>query len=275
MRPYHTLCFGSVFMPIPNRTCSALVAALFLCALCAVGSPSRADDPPAPASDAVEKIISPLREIGRVRARSAYCIALVRDGAAAAQSAVNYEVARVTAFADLRDVLFANEFQKMHAVHVLELDLARMVDLARQGRTELNGLRTTASEADAEKASAVLAFRDALDGAKAHQLEQTRDLARILGDVEGQLGIRALADKRDPGTDDATALHRLQNTSPELFLEPFESDLSHSGSGGGPFGGDINKAIFQIELVDPIIKSDMVRAGEESTRALALGNCSK
>jgi hypothetical protein len=244
--------------------------ALFASMLAALGTSARADDIAAPTAGpaaAAEKIVGPLREIGRVRARTPYCSALIRGGAAAAQSSVAYEIARVTAFADLHDALIANRVQRTHAVHELELDLARMVALAREGRTELHGLQALADTTDDEKATAVLGFRDALDGAKARQLAQIRDMAEVLGTLEEQAP-RAPDEDEVTQPDDGAALIRLESAPVAQFLDPFGTAFAHARTVAAE-----NKALLRAADGDAFITSDMVRAGENATRALALGNC--
>jgi hypothetical protein len=255
-------------MPLPTRTLPALIAAALIAALVVAGNPARAEDPsaPLPAPSATPKpvsnadrIIGPLREIGRVRARSPYCSALVRSGTPAAESTIAFELARVTLASDLHDAQFTDTIHKSYSMRLLEFDLAHMVELIKQGRAELNELRALARDADDEKAAALLGLRDALDGAKARQMEQLRSFARVVGTFEEHPVTIPGTPADDKDRDETTPTSRL--------LDPFEDVFT-----------DRYDAAETLELLrageqDDLIKDDMIHAGDSVTHALALGNC--
>lgn len=248
-----------------------LTSAVLIAALTTLGTPVRADDSPGPSSSpspaprsttAADRIIKPLREIGRVRARTPYCSALLRSGTLAAESAIAFELARITLSGDLRDAQFSDTLHKSSSMRLLEFDLAHMVDLIRQGRAELNDLRTLAGDADDQKATALQGLRDALDGVKGRQLEQLRSFARVVGTLEEHPVTLAASPADDRLNDPETKAAAVSSD-----LDPFEDTFTDR------YEAAENTELFHAAEQDDLIKNDMIRAGDHATHALALGNC--
>jgi hypothetical protein len=210
---------------------------------------------PTPQS-ARSKIVQSLREIGRVTARSYYCARLLTDGAPAADTAVAFEYTLVATAHDIGMVQLSDPLVKARSMKKLEADLLQLNDLSKAGRAQLNNLREVARGESHDRAQALLAFRDALDGAKARQYELTRDVAQIVGSLEGQPTFTIIDLPVDHlSNQDIERINDLNDTWQMRYRSIAVADLFNAGPED-----------FQIE-------SDLQRAAEQGSQALALGGC--
>ncbi len=134
-----------------------------------------------PAPDARQAIIAPLREIGRVRAKSTLCTALSRDGGPAALSAIAFEAELAITQYDFQHFDRSSELSRDRSSRRLEADIRTLAFAVRDGRDELAHLKVVAMSVDDDAHDALVGFVDALDGAKGRQLTLTRHLAERYG----------------------------------------------------------------------------------------------
>ena len=151
--------------------------------------------------------------------------------------------------------------QKSLSMHRLEDDLARLNALSQYGRSDLQGLRSLADDSSSDEAKAVLGYRDALDGAKARQIELTRKVADTISTLEAMpnfttmnLPIDHMIGSRNL-TEDVNKMGDLNDTKEAQFE------------------AQAMQGLFSVGPDDEQIEGDLAHAGQEATRALALGNC--
>lgn len=232
-----------------------------------------ADAPPAAVAPAtpfpaspylIKRVVEPLREIGRVKAKSAYCTALVQSAAPSARTALQYESRLLLALDHIRHFRLDSGLTKWQSINRLEADLNAMADLALAGRTELEGLRTLAMQSDQAQHDELIALADALDGAKARQMS----LARQLSSISGRLAEAPLHSMTELPVDDYAADYAFARG---LFPYPSASALD-----SGEYQEEHQRLqdAFNTMPADEKIGDDLARAGDHARAALALGNCS-
>jgi hypothetical protein len=151
--------------------------------------PAAADTPVPPAqaapdSYAITHVVRPLREIGHLTVRAGprpFCVAFSAAAAPAATAALAYERRLIDTSDDFAYFNLTNELAKQRSMRAVEDDLRELAEQAQRGRTELAALRASALGKDDETSKAIVAFADALDGAKGRQMELARKLARVYG----------------------------------------------------------------------------------------------
>lgn len=222
-----------------------------------------------------ERIVGPLRLIGRVQAKTSFCSALLHGGAPAAASALGYEVALVQTIGDLHRTSFSNELTKAHSMNVLEADLRTLAHFAQSGRTELHGLQTIADQSDADRRREVLGYRDALDGAKERQYLLAKQIASIVGELEERpvLSTISLPDDPDSLTDIEAPSGQLGGTLQRLpdqhrgdppFFTSNIFDLARP---------QLDPMYDRAFAMDDHVRGDLQTAADHASQALSLGNC--
>ena len=129
-------------------------------------------------------VIEPLREIGRVRARTTFCKAFLTHASLGVSSAINFERSLLATLADFRSANLGDELNKHKSLKQLEKDLNGLADLSLAGRAELEELKSL--ETDPARHEALVDFTNALNGAKARQMELARKLARTFAIIAEQ-----------------------------------------------------------------------------------------
>jgi hypothetical protein len=271
----------------------------------ALALPARAEPPvpapprPAPAAsaapnDAVRRIVEPLREIGRVKARSLFCTDLVRAAVPATRSALTFEARLLVTLDDLHDISFNDELAKARGLKKAQDDLNALADLALAGRAELHGLGPLAAASDTDLHDALVSFGDALDGAKARQLEVARRLSSLYGEVAEKpaySNANSAADRRSGLAaygwkssmhDDATWLARAAGgpNTPQwagagsLGRQPsLAADADWLDTGETQERYLRGQSLFEANDDDRRIGDDLARAGAAGRTMLALGGC--
>jgi hypothetical protein len=254
---------------------------------------------PAPAArtapnDAVRRIVEPLREIGHVKAHSPFCTDLLRAAGPATRSALAFEARLLATIDDLHDISFSDELAKARGLKKAQDDLNALADLARSGRAELHGLRPLAAASDTALHDALVSFGDALDGAKAHQLELARQLSSLYGELaekptysnannasDRRSGLSAYGWKSSM-RDDATWLARAAGgpNAPQgaaagsLGWQPsLAADADWLDTGEAQERYVRGQSLFGANDDDRRIGDDLARAGVAGRAMLALGGC--
>ena len=239
---------------------------------------------PTPASRADENaaIVTPLAEIGRVRARTPYCGALAR-ARAGIDSAITFEYSTPILANDLRRFRTDSGLTKAQSMKKTERDLTGLWNLAVAGRDDVRALRAAAN-ADGvtdEKRKEMLAFADALDGAKARQMQLAKAMARFYavlaekpvhdivhdenGDTTGgtstgdALAWRTLA--RNPSPEDAPAPTRFNVPGTTAQVDPIQEHKDLQG-------------LFTTFGAEQFIRDDLKNAAQHGNAAMKLGGCS-
>lgn len=234
-------------------------------------SPAPQASPTAPSEAA--RIVDGLRIIGRVRARTSFCSALVHGGAPATAGALGYEVALGRTIADLQHVSLKNPLTKAQSLRPLEDDLRALALLAQAGRPELHGLGAVADRSQPDLRRAVLGYRDALDGAKARQYFLAKQIAGTVGELE-----EMPADSFIAGTNDPNILLN-EKLPPNPGADATRSPLNYYSTA---FYDDLAfadvtpqtaPALNEALTVDDHIRSDLKTAADHAAQAVALGNC--
>ena len=234
---------------------------------------------PAPGSRVAQNaaIVNPLSEIGRVRSRTPFCAALAR-ARPGIETAVAYEFVVPAVAHDLRNFRLDSGLAKAQSLRKSQDDLELLSDLAKAGREEVQALRDAANAPglDPEKRRELLAFANALDGAKARQMMLAKSLARVLA-VSAEARVRDFANTEsdDHGAaafkgkmNGATAIQPatvpLDQTNPQSFTTgqaEFAEDNARLQQIFGSFGAELG------------IRDDMKDAAEHGLRAMKLGGC--
>lgn|GEM_PF-4840299 len=175
-----------MFRGLARGLFAGIAPAALLCAL--LLAPAGADQPataPQPSATTYgESIIQPLREIGHVKARTAFCKAFLAHAALGLSSAIDFEQSLLDTVSDFRSAKLGDELNKHKSLKKLEKDLNRLADLSLAGRAELEELKSL--ETDPDRHAALLGFVDALNGAKGRQMDVARKLSRTYGIIAEQ-----------------------------------------------------------------------------------------
>jgi hypothetical protein len=213
---------------------------------------------PAPPSSAEQNaaIIKPLSEIGRVRARTAYCAALgrARPGIDAA-IAYEFEVPKMAQ--TLRHFRLDSELTKAQSLKQTEHDLTALWNLAVAGRDQVRALRAAAHAdgVDDQKRAEMLAFADALDGAKARQMMLAKRIARVVG---------TLAERRVVNIANTPADDHGSPSDPRAATDDQANLLDNIAR---------TQELFGTFAAEEYIKDDLKVAAEHGNKAMQLGGC--
>ncbi len=242
------------------RRCAGTALVL---ALIAPGAAARAQEQPKPLpsaspsarAQANSAIVKPLSEIGRVRARTPYCAALARTRPAI-DSAIAYEFTLQTVGDDLRHVRVSSYMAKMQSLGRLQRDLNKLWDEAKAGRSEVVALRNDANAdgVDPQRRKELLAFANALDGAKARQMMLAKKIARVLGTM-GEV-------KVDGIEDDPAAITR----DPPGGASAFALDTKLAD-------GVLLEGLFTSFRDEEFVRGDLKQAAVHGDLAVELGGC--
>ncbi|HEX3463307.1 MAG TPA: hypothetical protein VHS78_04525 [Candidatus Elarobacter sp.] len=127
-------------------------------------------------------IVTPLAEIGRVRARTPYCAALAK-ARPGIDAAITFEYLAPQLAKDLRAVRFESDLHHELALRRAEADLNALYEMADRGRDEVRALRTAAyaDGVDDQKRQEMLAVANAIEGTKERQKLLAKAVARTVG----------------------------------------------------------------------------------------------
>ena len=239
---------------------------------------------PAPTSRADENaaIVKPLIEIGRVRARTPYCGALAR-ARYGIESAITFEYSTPILANDLRRFRLDSGLTKAQSLKKTERDLTGLWNLAVAGRDDVRALRAAANAdgVDDEKRKEMLAFADALDGAKARQMQLTKAMARTYA-VLAEKPVHDIVHDENAdttggtSTGDALAWKALaRNSSPDDGPAP--TRFSIPGTTGQVAAVQEHKdlqQLFNTFGAESFIREDLKNAARHGNAAVQLGGCS-
>jgi hypothetical protein len=233
----------------------------------------------APQSRAEENaaILKPLSEIGRVRARTPYCGALAR-ARGGIDAAISFEYRTPVLASDLRNFNLDSGLNKARSLRKTERDLSALYDLAIEGRNEVIAMRAAANaEADPQRRQEMLAFANALDGAKARQIMLTRALAKITGTL-GETPVRDITNT--PQDDHGTAaftrggLDRPAATVDPTTVNPIAGISSYTNAGTEAIDDQRRMSgLFNAFSAESFIREDLKKAAMHGNRAAQLGGC--
>ena len=263
---------------VGRRICSGLAGTALVVALSAPASIACGQTLPSPApptrADDNAAIVKPLAEIGRVRARTPYCGALGR-ARAGIDAAITFQYSTPILANDLRGFRLDSYLTKERSLKKTEHDLTGLWNLAVAGRDDVRALRTAANAegVDEEKRKEMLAFANALDGAKARQMQLAKAMARVYA-VLAEMPIRDIA---NTAADD----HGAKALEPKAaMMRPQASD---DASGAPPRTAATADAIadhgqlqdlFTAFAAERLIRDDLKDAAVHGNRAVQLGGCS-
>jgi len=266
---------------VGRRRISGLAGAALVVALSAPASIAggQALPSPAPASRADDNaaIVKPLVEIGRIRARTPYCGALAR-ARYGIDSAITFEYSTPILANDLRRFRLDSGLTKAQSLKKTERDLTGLWNLAVAGRDDVRALRAAANAegVDEEKRKEMLAFADALDGAKARQMQLAKAVARAYA-VLAEKPVRDIVhDEGGDNTGDALAWKALaRNPSPDDAAAPsrFSSPRTTEQVAALQEHRDLQQ-MFSTFGEESFIRDDLKNAAQHGNAAMQLGGCS-
>jgi hypothetical protein len=265
-----------------RRIAAGAVASILLAAL-AVSPPAApaqtSPATPAPPSLAEQNaaIVRPLIEIGRVRARSPYCAALVR-ARPGIDSAVTYEYSVPVISNDLRHFRLDSDLTRTQSLDRLERDLRALTTLAQTGRSDVQALRAVANaEGDATKRREMLEFADALDGAKERQMSLARSIANIVGQLgEAPARVVANAPSDEHGAMGLSRARQRYVPIPTPTPPPQKNPGAFTAAQADAITDqDRLQQLFSAFAAEEQIRNDLKTAAQHGTNAMQLGNCER
>ncbi len=258
------------------RSIPAIVAtgAFFIGTLGSAGVVAAPIDPSDPANRDTtvrELIVTPLREIGRVRAKTSFCRTFADAASPAAHSALAFDVGAERTRRDLRDFDFASDLGHARSEKRVESDLRELVATIGDGRAELQSLKSTADSLERDQHDAVISFVDALDGAKNRQRELTRDIARTYA-VAAEFRKASIADAPAADALVASGLRTLDIGERRKPGDPKSerSDLGRPAGSSDAYDDSVPTFTF---AGDREIARDLIRAGAFARRIASLAGC--
>jgi len=257
---------GGVFRGLARGLFAGSAPAAVLSAL--LVAPAGAGQPaPAPQPTATmygESIIQPLREIGHVKARSAFCTAFLAHAALGVSSAIDFEQSLLDTVSDFRSAKLGDELNKHKSLKKLEKDLNRLADLSLSGRAELEELKSL--ETDPERHAALVDFVDALNGAKGRQMDVARKLSRTYGIIAEQPVYTIVTLPGDlAGT---SAFRRRGQMSPTAMATGSIIDTQEYDR-----ALELRSHLFDAVPGDEMVGRDLRRAADHGKLAITLGGC--
>lgn len=262
-------------------SCAAGATALLFASV-ATGDFARAQTPapsatarPAPPTLAEQNaaIMRPLTEIGRVRARTPYCAALAR-AKPGIDAAVAYEYVVPVVADDLRNYRLDSYLTRARSEKKAEADLRALWLIAQHGRKEVQDLRDAANApgVDPKQKQEMLAFANALDGAKARQMWLAKTIARTLAVTE-ELPVQQLANQQ---SDDhaSSALETKLQQNPGPAIGPTAPPTIEFTDSEYVLHMQQEQRVFDTFTGEGPIRADLKNASEHGTLAMQLGGCS-
>jgi hypothetical protein len=247
----------------------------------AASAPAQTPSPnPAAAAraEANAAIVRPLTEIGRVRSRTPYCGALAR-ARPGIDAAIAYEYAMPTIAQDLRNFRLDSYLTKEQSLNKAERDLSALWDLAIAGRADVVALRAAANAdgVDEQKRKEMLAFANALDGAKGRQMGLARQIANIVGTMAEQ-PVRLAANQVTDDQGPRAMRGRMQlRTTPGGPATPAPDQLISSSftqsTANEVADHDRLVQLFGAFALEDFIREDLGLAAKHGTAAMQLGGC--
>ena len=245
-----------------HRLVSRCVASLLLPASIAAASVAGAQPLPSPSpgpkADPNAASISPLTEIGRVRARTPYCAALA-GARPAVDAAITYQYALLTMYRDLRYFRLDSYLTKHQSLQRADRDLSALWNLAKAGRAEVQALRAAAMAdgVDEVRRAEMLGFANALDGAKARQMDLAKSIARTVA----VLGEAPIGDIINTPADDHAAADAVPSVQP------------YTGAQAEALEDHDRQSLFSAFGPERFIRDDLKAAAKHGTTAVQLGGC--
>ena len=229
----------------------------------------------APPASHNDDVIGPLKEIGHVTARSPFCARFVNDSALAASAAVSYEFALVKTARDLQYANTDDSLRKSHSAQVLLWDLQKLADLSNAGRSKLADLEAAAAETnDPELAMQVKEFRDALDGAKARQMELARKLSSAVAKFEEDPVYSTIASPLDTQLGNSNGRSLIDfGLSKQSYWTAMLNPNSYWDQAMTNMHYDAVHSLFEGGPEDEQIGDDLERAGRKANLVVQLGKC--
>jgi hypothetical protein len=254
-----------------------------------IGAPtSPTAQAPKPTSYAMRAVVQPLREIGHVRAVTAFCRKFLSSAAPAVNSALAYEAQLLQTVADFRRARLSDEISRQRSLRALTLDLRRLHDFANEGRGELAGIVDLAKDSDEEPGTDLMAFRNALDGAKARQIHIDHLLAALVGRYAEQpisslangpadaasardaFGKARAGSILDAAGNDTSGQPNLNAPGEASLPENFDPEAAAAAA--SPILADQNN-LFNAVAGDDFVESDLADAARHGKAVIDLEHC--
>ncbi len=239
--------------------------------------PSASPPPSSSRSDENAAIVKPLSEIGRVRSRTPYCGALAR-ARAGIDAAITFEYSTPILADDLRNFRLDSGLTKARSLKKTERDLSSLWDLAIAGRDGVRALRAAANaEGDEEKRKEMLAFANALDGAKSRQMMLTKSMARIYGTL-AETPVRDITNTQsdDHGATafDRSSRDRMTASADPTTVNPIGGISSFTSAQSEAADDQRRMAdLFRTFSDERFIRDDLKNAAQHGNKAVQLGGC--
>jgi hypothetical protein len=251
-----------------RATCAAIGSAALLLALARL--PVGADQPaPQPSATSYgASIIEPLREIGRVKARTVFCKAFLAHAELGVSSALDFERTLLDTLFHFRSAKLGDELNKHKSLKQLEKDLNRLADLSLAGRSELEELKSL--DTDPDRHQALVDFVNALNGAKGRQMDLARKLSRTYGIIAEQpvySNVTLPGDLSDANSV-ADAFRSRGSNSPTVMATGSILDNREYAR-----ALELRRDLFDAIPGDEMVGRDLRRAAENGKLAMALGGC--
>jgi hypothetical protein len=208
-------------------------------------------------------VIEPLREIGRIKARTPFCRAFLEHAALGVGSAITFEAALLDTVQDFRNAKSGDELNKYLSVRRLEQDLNRLADLSLAGRAELEQLKSIPT--DSARHDELVAFVDAINGAKGRQMDLARKLSSKYAKFAEQPVYTNVTLPSDTGN--GTGNGFTGSTSNSYGI----TNVLDTGDFLAAF--ELRQDVFDALPGDELVGSDLARAADHGKTAMALGGC--
>ena len=211
-------------------------------------------------------VIAPLREIGRVRARTAFCKAFLAHASLGVSSAIDFERSLLATLADFRSAKLGDELNKHKSLKQLEKDLNQLADLSLAGRAELEELKSL--ETDPARHEALVDFANALNGAKGRQMELARKLAGPFAIIAEQPVYTNVTLPGDRSENVNNAFAKRGSLSPTSMAT---GNILDTQAAERAF--ELRNDLFDAMPGDDLVGRDLRRASDNGKLALILGGC--
>jgi hypothetical protein len=254
------------------RSLSGLVAMTLLLGFTVTAEAARAQTPaPLTRADENASIVKPLVEIGRVRSRTPYCAALAK-ARPGIDAAIAYEYAVPVVAQDLRSFRLDSHLTKYQSMKRSERDLSALWSIAKEGRAEVRALREAANAPGVDEArkKELLAFADALDGAKERQMWLAKAMARNLA-VLSEAPVRDIANSSSDDHSANAFTTRIATSSVAIGATPapaYTQTQSDAIEDHQRLQG-----LFDTFSAEQPIRDDLKVASQHAVLAMQLGGC--